>query len=87
MQPQLVGDHRDKLRIGGLAPGVADGVPEIGGEHLHISPVPCHLNGVTDCPLHSGGGGPEFFGDCGIKLLGDRVDDFAVLYRQLDGFP
>ena len=52
-EPQIIGDHRDKLRVGRLAAVVLDGVAEIGIEHVHVPAVPGHLNGVADGTLHA----------------------------------
>jgi len=77
IQPHLVSDHRDELRIGGLAPQVVDGIAEVAVEGIHIAPVPRHLNGVADGPLHAAGGGAVFM----IGNLPNCCEVFSVLHR------
>ena len=37
MQAQFIGDHGDELAVGGLAPGVVDGIAEVGVQHVHVA--------------------------------------------------
>ena len=46
-QPQLIGDHGNKFRVGRLPSAVVDGVAKIGVKGIHIAPIPSHLNGMT----------------------------------------
>ena len=48
LQHQTVANHRDELRIGGLALGIADRVAEVLLQGFQIAPVPGHLDGVAD---------------------------------------
>ncbi len=57
LQAQTVRDHGDELRIRGLALDAAHRVAEELLEGLHVAPVPGHLDGVADGPLHPGRGG------------------------------
>ena len=83
----LIGDHGDKLAVGGLAPGRVDGVAEVVLQHLHISPVPRHLDGMADRPFHPGRGGLILFGNTGIELLGNGREDVLIGNDHQDRFP
>ena len=48
LQRQAVRDHRDKLRIRGLALDIAHRVAEVLLQHLDIAAVPGDLDGVAD---------------------------------------
>ena len=85
MQAQFIGDHGDELAVGGLAPGVVDGIAEVGVQHVHVAPVPSHFNGMADGAFHPGTGGVILFGHIGVKLFGHSVDDFRVLHCHQDG--
>ena len=71
MQP--VRNESDKLRVGGLPLGIADGVAEEALQGVQVSPVPGHFDGVADGPLYPAGGGLEGFGYLGVEDLGDGV--------------
>ena len=43
---QIIRDHGDKFRIGGLSSIILDGVSEIGIEGIHVTSVPRDLDGV-----------------------------------------
>ena len=45
---QIIGDHRDKLAIRGLALDAADGVAEELLQRLHVAAVPGDLDGMAD---------------------------------------
>ena len=60
IQPHLIRDHRDELRVGRFAAQIVDGVAEVAVQGIHIATVPCHLDGVADGPLYSAGGGAVF---------------------------
>ena len=87
IQPHLIGYHRDELRVGGLAAQVVDGIAEVAIEGIHISPVPCHLDGVADGPLHPAGGGAVFLGDLRVQALGHRVDIVRLVHGEQNGIP
>ena len=55
---QLIDDHGDEFRVGGLAPLDVDRVAEEFVHHLYIAPVPGQLDGMADRPFHPAGGGP-----------------------------
>ena len=78
---ELVRNQGDKLRIGGLALGVAHSVAEEALQGVQISSVPGHLDGVANGPLHSRRRGLE-----GLCHLG--VEDFrngvGVLAARLE---
>ena len=69
MQAQFIGDHGDELAVGGLAPGVVDGIAEVGVQHVHVAPVPSHFNGVANGTFHPGTGGVVLFGHIGVSCL------------------
>ena len=77
IQPHLISDHCDELRVGGFSAQVMDGVAEVAVEGVHVAPVPCHLNGVADGPLHAAGGGAVFR----IGNLPNCCEVFSVLHR------
>ena len=87
IQPHLVGDHRNKLRVRGLAAQVVDGVAEVAVEGVHVSPVPCHLDGVADGALHPAGGGAVFLGNFRVEALGHSVDVLRLVHGEQDGIP
>ena len=77
IQPHFVSYHRNELRVGGFSAQVMDGIAEVAIEGIHISPVPCHLDGVADGALHTAGGGTVFLGDFRVQAFGDRIDSPA----------
>ena len=54
-----------------------DGITEVAVEGVHVSTVPCHLDGVADGPLHAAGGGTVFR----IGNLPNCCEVFSVLHR------
>ena len=87
IQPHLVSYHRDELAVGGLTAQVVDGVDEVAVEGVHITPVPCHLDGVADGALHPAGGGAVFLGDFRVEALGHGVDILRLVHGEQDGIP
>ena len=87
IQPHLVGDHRNELAVGGLSAQVVDGVAEVAVEGVHVSPVPCHLDGMADSALHPAGGGAVLFGDFRVETLGHSVDVLRLVHGEQDGIP
>ena len=87
IQPHLVGDHRNELRVCRLTPQVMDGVAKVAVEGIHVSPVPCHLDGVADGALHPAGGGAVFLGDFRVQTLGHGVDILRLVHGEQDGIP
>ena len=87
IQPHLVSDHCDELRVGGFSAQVMDGVAEVAVEGVHVSPVPCHLDGVADGALHPAGGGAVFLGDFRVEALGHSVDILRLVHGEQDGIP
>ena len=85
MQP--VRDHGDEFAVGGLALGVAHREPEIFLQGVQVTPVPGHLDGVADGPLHPGCCGAELPGHLGVENLGHGVDHIHVLHGHDDGLP
>ena len=81
IQPHLIGYHCNELRVGGFAAQVMDGIAKVAIEGIHISPVPCHLDGVADGALYAAGGGTVFLGDFRVQALGHGVDG------EQDGIP
>ena len=77
IQPHFVSDHRDEFAVGGLAPQVVDGIAEVAVEGIHIAPVPRHLDGMADGPLHAAGSGTVFR----IGNLPNCCEVFSVLHR------
>ena len=87
IQPHLVGDHRNELRVRWFSPQVMDGVAEVAVEGIHIAPVPSHLDGVADGALHPAGGGAVFLGDFRVEALGHGVDILRLVHGEQDGIP
>ena len=87
IQPHLVGDHRNKLRVGGLAAQVVDGIPEIAVQGIHISPVPRHLDGMADGALHPAGSSAVALRDLRVEPFRHRIDVLRLVHGQKDGVP
>ena len=87
IQPHLVSYHRNELRVRGFSAQVMDGVAEVAVEGVHVSPVPCHLDGVADGALHPAGGGAVFLGDFRVEALGHGVDILRLVHGKQDGIP
>ena len=87
IQPHLVGDHRNKFRVGGLAPQVVDGVAEVAVQGIHISPVPRHLDGVADGALHPAGRRSVALRDLRVEPFRHRIDVLRLVHGQKDGVP
>ena len=45
IQPHLVRNHCDELAVGWFSAQVMDGIAEVAVEGVHVSPVPCYLDG------------------------------------------
>ena len=52
LQLKPIRNQRNKLTIGGLPLGIADGVAKEALQGIQISPVPGHLDGVADGPFY-----------------------------------
>ena len=87
IQPHLIGYHCDELRVGGLAPQVMDGIAEVAVESIHISPVPCNLDGVADGALHPAGGGAVFLSNLRVQALSHGVDIVRLVHGEQNGIP
>ena len=87
IQPHLISYHRNELAVGRLAPQVMDGIAEVAVEGVHVSPVPCHLDGVADGALHPAGGGTVFLGNLRVEALGHSVDILRLVHGEQDGIP
>ena len=87
IQPHLIGYHCNELTVGGLTAQVMDGIAEVAIEGVHISPVPCHLDGVADGALHPAGGSAVFLGDFRVQTLGHGVDVLRLVHGEQDGIP
>ena len=78
LQAHIVGNHRNKLRVGGLAAVVLDGVAEIRVQSVDVAPIPRNLNGVANGTLHTGGGRGIFLRNGGVEYLGYGIDDIVI---------
>ena len=87
IQPHLVSYHRNELRVRWFSAQVMDGITEVAVEGVHITPVPCHLDGVADGPLYPAGGGAVFLGDFRVEALGHSVDVLRLVHGEQDGIP
>ena len=52
LQLEPVRNEGNKLTVGGLPLGVADGVAEEALQGVQVSPVPGHFDGVADGPFY-----------------------------------
>ena len=77
IQPHFVSYHRDEFAVGGFSAQVVDGIAEVAVEGIHIAPVPRHLDGVADGPLHAAGSGTVFR----IGNSPNCCEVFSVLHR------
>ena len=77
IQPHLIGDHCNELRVRWFSAQVVDGITEVAVEGVHVSPVPSHLDGVADGALHAAGSGTVFR----IGNLPNCCEVFSVLHR------
>ena len=64
-----------------------DGIAEVAVEGIHVSPVPCHLDGMADGPLHTAGGSAVFLGDFRVQALCHCVDVLRLVHSEKDGIP
>ena len=48
LESEIIRDHGNKFRIGGLSAIVLDGIPKIGVERIHVAAIPRDLDGVAD---------------------------------------
>ena len=87
IQPHLIGDHRNEFAVGGLTAQVMDGIAEVAVEGVYVSPVPRHLDGMADRPLHPAGGSAVFLGDFRVQALGHSVDVLRLVHGEQDGIP
>ena len=72
-------DGGDELRVGGLALRVGNRAPEILEESIQVTAIPCDLNRMADCTLHTAGSRVELLSHTGIKSLGNRFHQGAIL--------
>ena len=87
IQPHLIRNHRDELAVGGFSAQVMDGIAEVAIEGVYVSPVPRHLDGVADGPLHAAGGSAVFLGDFRVQALGHSVDVLRLVHGEQNGIP
>ena len=87
IQPHLIGYHCDELTVGGFAAQVMDGIAKVAVEGIHVSPVPCHLDGVADGALHAAGGSAVFLGNFRVQALGHGVDVLRLVHGEQNGVP
>ena len=81
---QFVSNKGNKFGIRGFSLGIADSIPEKSLQSIQITSVPGNLNGVSDCPFHTGRRGLECFCHLGVQYLGDGIHG---LVSPLEGFP
>ena len=83
-QPQIICDHRDKLRVCRLTAIVLNGVPKIRIQYVHIPAVPRYLYRVPDSTFNSARRGLILLRDRRIQNFSHRIDYFPVVHRQND---
>jgi hypothetical protein len=71
LNPQLVGDHRDKLRVGRLRLRDVDRVAEQMADGVDIAARPGDFDRMADGALDAGWRRFEFFRDSGIEGFGN----------------
>lgn len=81
LQPQPVGNHRDKFAVGGFSLDARDCVAEVILQGFDVTAVPRNLDRVPDGALHAGGGRLELFSNRRIQHIGDGADRFDILDR------
>ena len=52
LQLQSIRNERNKLTVGGLSLGIADGIAKEALQGVQVSPVPGYLDGVADGPFY-----------------------------------
>ena len=72
LQPQIIRDHGDKLRVGWFSSIILNSIAEIRIERIHVAPVPGHLDGVADGTLHAACGGLVFLRHAGVENLANN---------------
>ncbi len=87
IQPHLIGNHRDELRVGRFPSQVMDGIAKVAVEGVYVSPVPRHLDGVADGAFHPAGGSAVFLGNLRVQALGHSVDVLRLVHGEQDGIP
>ena len=87
IQPHLIRNHCNELAVRWFSAQVMDGIAEVAIEGIHVSPVPCHLDGVADGALHTAGGSAVFLGDLRVQALGHGVDVLRLVHGEQDGIP
>ena len=81
---KFISDKGDEFRVCGFSLGIGNRVAEKSLQGIQIAPVPGYLDGVSDCPLHSGRCGLEGFRHLGVQYLGDGIHG---LVSPLEGLP
>ena len=64
-----------------------DGIAEVAIEGIHISPIPCHLDGMADGALHPAGSGTVFLGDFRVQAFCHGVDVLRLVHGEQNGIP
>ena len=87
IQSHLISYHRNELRVGRFPAQVMDGIAEVAVKGIHVSPIPCHLDGMADGAFHPAGGSAVFLGDFRVQALGHGVDVLRLVHGEQDGIP
>ena len=66
-QSQIVGNHGDELRVGGLTAIVLNGIAEIGVERIYVASIPSDFYSVADGAFNAAGCGGVLFGNAGVE--------------------
>ena len=83
-ETEIIGDHRDELRICGLALYVRDGVAEELLERLNISAVPCDLYGMANRALDARGSSVVALRNLRVEHLGHGIYHVHILDGEDD---
>ena len=79
LQLKLIGNQRDKFRVGRLALCIGHGIAEEFLQCFKISAIPCNLDGVTDRALYARRCGRKSLSNLRIKHFCNCVDDVHVV--------
>ena len=87
LQPQLVSDDGNELRISRLALVVLDRIAEQIIDGFQAAAIPRYFDGVADRPLHAARRGMIVLRDGRIQLLGDGTQKLHIFHNHQDGIP
>ena len=81
-QTQVIRDHGDKLAVRRLSAVVLYSVSEIRVQGIYVAAIPCNLDSVAYCTLHTGGRCRILLCNRWVQHLRYRVDYIVVAYSH-----